>query len=982
MNRRTGTKKRLEERVLELRRSGRTAKAIALLSDHLQRSADDEDPRLALLLGELLSDFGEHERAAPVLQRIHDRFASGGDRVARGLAAAALAENLRRLRGAENQLRALELLREAEERLTRRAGLARCRIALAQGRIHLEQRDYPRAYARLSQASDLAGARSAERAAAARSLGLFFGAVGRTSLALRWFERALQTQEKTGDIAGQARSCGELGRLFLDRGEPAEARAIIRRGVSAGRKLADPYQLAHLLNDLGRAEAALGNSARARTLIEECLEVCRRRDLALVGAFAQKNLAKLLWRDGRPEPALERLDRQAVPRFRDLSNNFGLAVALRVRGRILRDLGRENEAMAALDEARSGFEAADALRQVAVTDCDRALLLSDRLRRRPDQSRLREQTVELLDGALSLARSLADPRLFDRIASLLEAVDLDAAVKRHVAFLAGRERESQAVVLGGHKEVLTVLAADLEGFTGYASGRDPQQVLDTLNQYFSAFGEVLEEHNGTVDKYIGDGLMVLFRGDTGGHHPYRAVRAALAMRDRLDQFNREQRVARGLPPLKTRIGINTGEVVVGNTGSYERMQFTAIGAPVNLAFRLEDSGAPDSVRVGPATFRHLGGHFQTRPVPPFVPKGLDHEVQAHEVIAERELVRFRARFVRPEKARPRAGSLLLGMGGRIVPGVVDRAADRCGSASIAARILREPYLVLDAFRGAARVQHAALELPRPPGFDEIVSAYFAQELIEHGVLPRGARELAEYLERVALLLLPDTPEPWNTPWGLVAGLFDRNRIYGTLPEEGDLYALKRGIYLAEFLCTLVAEGADLLDPELLGDDHPFEREGERVREEDPSRLEADLARAVRGTVRLPTRSTGRRKPVRYIALEAPRSVALWAWARQYAAGGDRRRRPGLLLVTRSGSRPPLLSLDPESGATLEPLRANLEHAEAEAGERQDRDRPGSGWIALALAGLPGVALEGPARGSALTPDEILAALERRLRRRA
>ena len=143
------------------------------------------------------------------------------------------------------------------------------------------------------------------------------------------------------------------------------------------------------------------------------------------------------------------------------------------------------------------------------------------------------------------------------------------------------------VELGGEERDVTVLFADVRGFTGLCEGQPPQAILSLLNEYFSAVTAVIEAEGGVVDKYIGDAVMALFGAPLDySDAPARAVRAALGMQHAVTVLN-ESFVARGLKPIDIGIGVHSDRVVVGNMGSRTRLNYTAIGDGVNLASRLE-----------------------------------------------------------------------------------------------------------------------------------------------------------------------------------------------------------------------------------------------------------------------------------------------------------------------------------------------------------------------------------------------------------
>ncbi len=143
------------------------------------------------------------------------------------------------------------------------------------------------------------------------------------------------------------------------------------------------------------------------------------------------------------------------------------------------------------------------------------------------------------------------------------------------------------VRLGGYRQMLTIMFCDIRGFTGYSENKNPEEVVERLNQYLSAMTKVIFRYGGTLDKYLGDGLMAIFGAPVYyPDHVPRAIRAAVEIQAAVDELNRRRETEKEMP-LQVGIGINSGEVLVGNVGSSERMDYTVIGEDVNLAARME-----------------------------------------------------------------------------------------------------------------------------------------------------------------------------------------------------------------------------------------------------------------------------------------------------------------------------------------------------------------------------------------------------------
>ena len=142
--------------------------------------------------------------------------------------------------------------------------------------------------------------------------------------------------------------------------------------------------------------------------------------------------------------------------------------------------------------------------------------------------------------------------------------------------------------IGGEKEYVTVLFSDIEGFTTISEKNDTQEVVSSLNEYFDIYVKCLEDNNATVDKFIGDAVMAFWNAPVKvNNHELTSVLTALTIQDEIIKLNKKWEDQGKKFIFKTRIGINCGEVIVGNIGSTNRINYTVTGDTVNLASRLE-----------------------------------------------------------------------------------------------------------------------------------------------------------------------------------------------------------------------------------------------------------------------------------------------------------------------------------------------------------------------------------------------------------
>ncbi|WP_051248487.1 adenylate/guanylate cyclase domain-containing protein [Inquilinus limosus] len=192
--------------------------------------------------------------------------------------------------------------------------------------------------------------------------------------------------------------------------------------------------------------------------------------------------------------------------------------------------------------------------------------------------------------------------------------------------------------LGGRRQPITVLFSDVEGFTALAEGLAPEELMERTSRYFSALGEELIASGATIDKYIGDSVMAFWNApEPQPDHVRRACIGALNAAARIDKLNAEFE-AEGSRPMPTRFGLHTGDAVVGNVGSVDRMNYTALGHTVNVAARLEALNKihGTTILVSDAVRLEAGEAFEFRFVGNEVPRGAREPVPIYALVGLRE----------------------------------------------------------------------------------------------------------------------------------------------------------------------------------------------------------------------------------------------------------------------------------------------------------------------------------------------------------
>jgi class 3 adenylate cyclase len=240
----------------------------------------------------------------------------------------------------------------------------------------------------------------------------------------------------------------------------------------------------------------------------------------------------------------------------------------------------------------------------------------------------------VLAGAIALAAMIGyrfvvadkDKRLLRKTFSLYLA---PALVEKMMA-------SSKLPALGGETREVTVFFSDVAGFSAFSEKLDPKALVELMNEYLSGMTDIIEAHGGYVDKYIGDAIVAVFGAPVDDpQHALSAVRAALKCREKLEELNRTSPAFRGFK-LGQRIGLNSGQVLVGNIGSRRRFNYTVMGDTVNLASRLEGANKyfASSIMASEMTVTRVGAAITWRELDAIRVKGRATPAKIFEPLAE------------------------------------------------------------------------------------------------------------------------------------------------------------------------------------------------------------------------------------------------------------------------------------------------------------------------------------------------------------
>jgi adenylate cyclase len=261
------------------------------------------------------------------------------------------------------------------------------------------------------------------------------------------------------------------------------------------------------------------------------------------------------------------------------------------------------------------------------------VLLGARINAGLNKKRLHDLEVEHFQEVTRLNQQL-EARVEEQMAELVRTGELKRFLPHQVAegLLAGHLSPSE----GFERRKLTLLFADMVGFTDLSDTLDPEELSEVLNEYLREMTAVAVAHGGNLDNYIGDGLMVLFGAPNRAEESiqaWSALKAAFAMKERAEALTAAIR-DRGIPAdLRVRVGVNTGHCTVGIFGSDIMRAYKAVGFAVNVAARLQSEAEPGTILVGFRTYALVKDRVRAEQREPLKLKGAARPVEAWEILA-------------------------------------------------------------------------------------------------------------------------------------------------------------------------------------------------------------------------------------------------------------------------------------------------------------------------------------------------------------
>lgn len=260
-----------------------------------------------------------------------------------------------------------------------------------------------------------------------------------------------------------------------------------------------------------------------------------------------------------------------------------------------------------------------------------------------------EESIELLATfANQAAISIENARLYENVVNETKIrMNLQRYLSPNIVNDIITKKEN--IVLGGERVECSILFADICGFTSISAKFPPERIVQTLNEYFSAMAKIIFGNQGTLDKFIGDCVMAVFGAPIFTPYSARnAVKTGLDMLRKLEDLQKKWESGEN-PSFSVRIGINTGEVIAGNIGSPDRMDYTVVGDNANLASRIESYARPMTVLISESTYVKIKDMVVAKKMKPIMVKGKSWPITTYEITgiqATEEKGKNKRRFVR------------------------------------------------------------------------------------------------------------------------------------------------------------------------------------------------------------------------------------------------------------------------------------------------------------------------------------------------
>jgi class 3 adenylate cyclase/Tfp pilus assembly protein PilF len=512
----------------------------------------------------------------------------------------------------ESLLELKEILNRVESKsgseLEARALLLQGRVLARMGRREEGLQSLSKA---LETSEQFPGARSQVLDALAR----LFTETNRTALATLYFKRSLELKKEIGDKMGEAISLQGLALQYSQLGETKQAISYYKKSLKCHQQADNHPGITNVFSRLTAALLQTMDYEQAESLLDQAKKITEVTSPSYAHNLGME--AELQWIKYKNQDAANSLFKKTINLFRKSGDYYGIGIAQLRWGRCYQHNQLSQKAASCFKRAITSFEKAGVIGWAA-----EATLALDIVSPRTPKNKRIERLKTALRAAYAEGSVPCQKELETRLQQLSEAQYLQLMIESSSPGLVTLESQ----YLSGYREDASILFADVAGFCQYSEHREPHEVFGVLNGMYDSIQKAFDETGGIVEGHMGDGVMVIFLDQHRSEHAMRAFEAGKRVQKYVAEFNAIIEKS-AHPPIRIRVGVNSGDAFIGRVGAKNRWTFSAIGTTTNLAARLEKLAQPGTVRISDYTYQLLEDKSDLKPVDHVTIKGFDKPVK-------------------------------------------------------------------------------------------------------------------------------------------------------------------------------------------------------------------------------------------------------------------------------------------------------------------------------------------------------------------
>ena len=490
--------------------------------------------------------------------------------------------------------RSLQELKEIMNLIQNKDGSEiRAQALLLQGRVLSRMGRKEEGLLALSEGLEISHQLPGVRSQILDSLARLFTETNQSTLATLYFNRSLELKREIGDKLGEGISLQGLALHHAQLGEYNQAIVHYKKSLRCHQLTDNHHGVTNVISRLASVMLETRNFTQVEKLLEQAA-TCTSAD----SPSYSHNLgieAVLCWAHYGDEQKAIGLFNEAIRKLRRAGDDYGIGIIHLRWGYCCQMVDKQKDAARAFKKSIFYFEKSGVNGRTA-----EATLALDMVSPRTPRKKRIDRLKKALRMAYAEGTVPCQKKLEQRLQELSEAQYLQLMIESSSPGLASLESR----YLSGNREDASILFADVVGFSEYSEQRDPHEVFGILNGMYDSIQRAFDETGGIVDCHMGDGIMVIFLAREKSDHAVRAFEAGKRLQKYVSEFNAIIEKSEH-PPIRIRVGVNSGDTFIGRVGAKNRWTFSAIGSTTNLASRIEAMAQPGTVMISNDTYQRL-----------------------------------------------------------------------------------------------------------------------------------------------------------------------------------------------------------------------------------------------------------------------------------------------------------------------------------------------------------------------------------------